>query len=151
MTTVIMLQGPFADKVLNIAPVYSAQGNADGWCKLISATQYPWPSSPQAKKAKPAASYDAWAASGYPAADPPIGAVVKLTKTNPSVLTLSASDFAKFATGNTIMLSGTTVPAINGKTYVLGAANGTNKTFDVTGLDLSGQGADLTAGAVVKV
>jgi hypothetical protein len=148
MTKVIMLQGDFADQMLEVAAANASQGITDGWCIALDAAKYPWPT-PSNKKLKPAASYDTWVNAGRPSVNPVSGAIVLLTKTNPAVLTLSAPDFAKFVNGDQVKLSGTTVTAINGQVYVL--ANGSANTFTLTGLNLSGQAADLTAGTVTKV
>jgi hypothetical protein len=150
MTRVIMLQGPFMGRALDIAPASATAGKADLWAVPLS-DGYPVQTGNSNPKAKPPASYDAWVAAGMPQTDPVTGAVVLLTKANPSVLTLSTPDFAKFVTGDKVKFSGTGVPAIHGPTYTLGVANGTNKTFVVTGLDLSGQPADLATGTVTKV
>lgn len=149
MTLVIMLKGPYAGQALQVAPTNAAAGVTDGWCAATNAG-YPFPGN-ITPAIKPAASYDAWKAAGFPITDPVTGAVVLLTHANPAVLTLSTPDFAKFVNGDRVKLTGTTVPAINGQTYTLANANGTNHTFTLTGLDLSGQGADLTAGTVTKV
>lgn len=148
MTRVIMLQGPYAGQSMEVAAANASAGITDGWCVALNSAKYPWPA-PANPKAKPPASYDTWVNAGRPAVDPVVGAVVLLTKANPSVLTLSAPDFAKFVNGDQVKLAGTTVPAINGKVYVL--ANGSANTFTMTGLNLSGQPSDLTAGTVTKV
>lgn len=150
MTRVIMLQGPYYGQALDIAPASATAGKADLWAKPFS-DGYPIQTGNSNPKAKPPASYDAWVAAGMPQTDPVTGAVVLLTKANPAVLTLSTPDFAKFADGDRVKFSGTTVPAIHGPTYTLSSPNGTNHTFVVTGLDLAGQAADLTAGTVTKV
>lgn len=149
MTLVVMLQGPLLGKVMNVRSTDATAGIADGWCKAATGN-YPWASSPYSAKVKPAASYDAWVAAGSPAADPVTGAVVRLTKANPSVMTLSPADFVKFGAGDKVVLSGTGVTAIHGPQYTLSSPNATNKTFVMTGLDLSAQGADITQGTVTK-
>lgn len=150
MTRVIMLRGPFLGQALDIAPASAAAGKTDGWA-IPFTDGYPVPSSPYGVKIKPPASYDAWVDAGMPVTDPVTGAIVSLTKANPAVLTLSASDFAKFANGDRVKLSGTGVPAIHGPQYTLAGANATSKTFNLTGLDLSEQPANITQGTVTKV
>lgn len=150
MQLVAMLQGEYAGKVLFIPNTNATAGIADGWAVATNAG-YPFPTDRINKKAKPPASYDAWVAAGRPSADPVTGAVVLLTKANPAVLTLSVPDFAKFGNGDRVKLSGTSVPAIHGPEYTLASRNATNRTFALTGLDLSGQASDLTSGTVTKV
>lgn len=150
MTLAVMLQGPFAGQVLNIADANATAGITDGWCAAASGA-YPWASNNINHKAKPAASYDAWIAAGAPPVTPPSAAIVRLTKANPSVMTLSPADFVKFASGDKVKLTGTGVTAIHGPIYTLASPNATNKTFVMTGLDLSAQGADITQGTVTRV
>ena len=99
MTMVIMLQGPYLGQVLNVAATFATAGIADGWAKPATGL-YPWASSPYGQKIVPAASYDAWVASGRPANDSDVvmGAVVSISKTNPALLKLSTTDFAKSQT-----------------------------------------------------
>lgn len=150
MTLVIMLQGEFAGQKLNLPTVNAAAGVTDGWAAPTTGG-YPFATDKINHKVKPAASYDTWVAAGEPALDPVTGAIVTLTKTNPAVVTLSAADFGKFTTGDKVTLSGTGVPAIHGPQYTLASPNATNKTFVLTGLDLSGQVANLATGTMTKV
>jgi hypothetical protein len=76
--------------------------------------------------------------------------ISKLSKENPSKLTLSATDYRQLAVGNRVRFNGTNVPAADGQEFTLASDPGTN-VFKVTGLDLSENGADVTTGTVTKI
>ena len=153
----LLLNGPLKGQTINIATSNGNAGVADGWAKDLAGVAYPFDSS----GVKPngtalPASYTAWANAGYPAgpamgALPVVGAIVSLSNASPAVLTLSAGDYAKFANGDSVTITGTGKTAADGKTFPLASGNATNHTFALTGLDLSGEAGPVTQGTVTKV
>lgn len=83
-----------------------------------------------------------------PAPEPVVGTIIDLSNANPAVVTMSATDYAKFANGDSVTVAGTGDAAADGMTATL--SGGTPNSFTLDGLDLSALGAPLTAGTITK-
>lgn len=149
---VFMLMGPLIDRpVSGVADADAAAAVADGWGRDITSSSQPFDSSGILPKAAWPASLRSWLTRTWGVALP--GAVtaacLSISKANPTVITLSAADAAKFVNGDKVTFASTGITALD-NAGTLTVAGRTGNTFTVA-VDLSTIPATVTnTGTVTK-
>lgn len=77
--------------------------------------------------------------------------VTQITNAKPAVVTVGASDITKFKNGDTLMVAGTGVPALDGHYFPVTALDDIANTFTLLGSDASGATAVITTGTVTNI
>jgi len=81
---------------------------------------------------------------------PAVVTVTQITNSKPAVVTVGATDIAKFVDGNTVKVAGTGVAALDNHFFVVSALDDTDNTFALMGSDASSATAVITTGTVAN-
>lgn len=76
-------------------------------------------------------------------------AITSLSNAKPAVATVAAADIVLFTKGQTVVMTGTGQPTIDGRAFRVGTVGAT--TFEVLGSDLRSNGTAITAGTASPV